>query len=185
MTLRGVLLFLLGAWCGASVFMWLVATQNFAVAARLLDTPSDGLADTAAALSPENLRLVLRHQASEVNRVFFNAIKRGEPGSSTAGGVQVPLAVAAFALAWRIRSGKLLLAGIGLMLLITLVLQFYVVPETILLGRLMDFVPREPPPPEAAPFWRLHGAYTALDMLKFMLGLAAGVVLLRQPAQRA
>ena len=175
MTLRGVLLFLLGAWCGASVFMWLVATQNFAVAARLLDTPSDGLADTAAALSPENLRLVLRHQAAEVNRVFFNGW----------GWVQVPLAVAAFALAWRIRSGKLLLAGIGLMLLITLVLQFYVVPETILLGRLMDFVPREPPPPEAAPFWRLHGAYTALDMLKFMLGLAAGVVLLRQPAQRA
>ncbi len=175
MTLRGVLLFLLGAWCGASVFMWLVATQNFAVAARLLDTPSDGLADTAAALSPENLRLVLRHQASEVNRVFFNGW----------GLVQVPLAVAALALAWRIRSGKLLLAVIGLMLLISLVLQFYAVPETIRLGRLMDFVPREPPPPEEAPFWRLHGAYTALDMLKFVLGLAAGVVLLRQPAQRA
>ena len=60
-------------------------------------------------------------------------------------------------------------------------LQFYVVPETIRLGRLMDFVPREPPPPEAAPFWRLHGAYTALDMLKFLLGLAAGILLLKQP----
>ena len=57
------------------------------------------------------------------------------------------------------------------MLLITVFLQLYVVPETVRLGRLLDFVPREPPPPEDAPFWRLHHTYTGLDMLKFVLGL--------------
>ena len=154
--------------------MWLVATQSFAVAARLLDAPSEGLAETAAALSPENLRLVLRHQASEVNRWFFGAW----------GWVQVPLAVVVFGSAVRLRGGKPMLGGLGVMLLITLALQFYVVPETVRLGRLLDFVPREPPPPEAAPFWRLHGAYTALDMLKFLLGLGAGVLLLKRPFGR-
>ena len=62
-------------------------------------------------------------------------------------------------------------------LLITVVLQLYVVPETIRLGRLLDFVPREPPPPEEAPFWRLHHTYTALDMLKFVLGLGVAATL--------
>ena len=66
------------------------------------------------------------------------------------------------------------------MLLICLALQFYVVPETIRLGRIIDFLPREPAPPEAAPFWRLHHTYTGLDMLKFLLGLATMGVLLRK-----
>jgi hypothetical protein len=65
------------------------------------------------------------------------------------------------------------LALIAVMVVIVVVLQGYVVPETIRLGRLLDFVPREPAPPEAAPFWRLHHTYTGLDMLKFLLGLAA------------
>jgi hypothetical protein len=66
----------------------------------------------------------------------------------------------------------LVVALAAVMLLITVFLQLYVVPETVRLGRLLDFVPREPPPPEAAPFWRLHHTYTGLDMLKFLLGLA-------------
>ena len=172
MTVRGLLLFLLGAWCGATVFMWLVATQNFAVATKLLEAPSSDFASAASPLAADNLRLVLRHQASEVNRLMFDGW----------GLVQVPLAAVALALAWRLRPGKFLLVAIGVMLLITLFLQFYAVPETIRLGRLMDFVPRDPPPPEATAFWRLHGAYTGLDMLKFLLGLGAALMLPRKQA---
>ena len=87
--------------------------------------------------------------------------------------LQIPIALVAFALAWRVGEGKTLLILVGLMLLIVLALQLYVVPETIRLGRILDFIPRDPPPPEDAPFWRLHHTYTGLDMLKFVLGLAA------------
>jgi hypothetical protein len=58
-------------------------------------------------------------------------------------------------------------------------LQFMVVPETIRLGRALDFAVRNPPPPESAPFWRLHAAYTTLDMLKFLLGIYGLVRLAR------
>lgn len=170
MRTRFTMLFLLGIWMGATVFMWTVATQNFAVVERILAGSSDGFAKTVSSLSPEELRLTLRYQASEVNRLFFEGW----------GMVQPPLAVLVMLLAWRSGSPKLVVAMTAVMLLITVFLQLYVVPETIRLGRLLDFVPREPPPPEAAPFWRLHHTYTGLDMLKFLLGLAVFLWTVRQ-----
>ena len=160
---RSILVFILGVWCGASVFMWFVATRNFAVARALQETPAAGFEQVTAALDAEAIRLTTRHQASEVNRLFFDAW----------GLVQIPIALIAFTLAWRAGAGRAVLLLVGLMLVIVLGLQLYVVPETIRLGRILDFMPRDPPPPEDAPFWRLHHTYTGLDMLKFVLGLAA------------
>jgi hypothetical protein len=163
MTARSTLLFVLGLWLGCTVFMWLVATQNFAVVEAIRSADNSGFSAAASDLSPENLRLVLRYQASEVNRLFFNGW----------GLAQLLIALAAIVLAWRAKLSRVPLALIAVMVVIVVVLQGYVVPETIRLGRLLDFVPREPAPPEAAPFWRLHHTYTGLDMLKFLLGLAA------------
>jgi hypothetical protein len=167
---RLILLLLLGAWLGATVFMWMVATQNFAVVERILAGRSERLAATASALSPEELRLVLRYQASEVNRLFFDIWGMTQP----------PLAVLVMLLAWRSESNRWVVAATAGMLLITVFLQVYVVPETVRLGRLLDFLPREPPPPEAAPFWRLHHTYTGLDMLKFAVGLGVALLLVKQ-----
>lgn len=169
MTSRSALLFVLGLWLGATVFMWLAATQNFAVVEAVRASDNAGFSAAASDLSPENLRLVLRYQASEVNRLFFNGW----------GLAQLPIAVVAIVLAWRAKLSRVPLVLIAAMVLIVVVLQGYVVPETVRLGRLLDFVPREPAPPEAAPFWRLHHIYTGLDMLKFLLGLAAAWLTVR------
>lgn len=150
--------------------MWFVATRNFAVARALQESPAAGFEQITAPLDAEAVRLVTRHQASEVNRLFFEGW----------GLVQIPIALIAFGLAWRADAGRALLVLAGLMLLIVASLQFYVVPETIRLGRILDFIPRDPPPPQDAPFWRLHHAYTGLDMLKFVLGLAAAGILVRK-----
>ena len=169
MTARSALLFVLGLWLGATVFMWLVATQNFAVVEAIRGSGNAGFSAAASGLSPENLRLVLRHQASEINRLFFNGW----------GMAQLPIALVAIVLARRAKLSRAPLLLIAAMAVIVAALQAYVVPETIRLGRLLDFVPREPPPPESAPFWRLHHAYTGLDMLKFLLGLAAALLTAR------
>ncbi len=171
---RLILLLLLGAWLGATVFMWMVATQNFAEVERVRASHSEGFAATVAKLTPDELRLVLRYQASEVNRLFFEGW----------GMLQPPLALLVMLLAWRSGGSRGVVAATAIMLLIVVFLQFYVVPETVRLGRLLDFIPRQPPPPESAPFWRLHHTYTGLDMLKFVLGLGvAFVVVKRSPAQ--
>ena len=168
------LLFLLGAWVGATLFMWMVATQNFAVVDQILEARSEGFARTVSALTAEQLRLALRYQASEVNRLFFEGW----------GMLQPPLAVLVMLLAWRSGSSRMVVGAVAAMLLITVFLQVYVVPETVRLGRVLDFLPREPAPPEAAPFWRLHHTYTGLDMLKFVLGLAVGLLVIRTGADR-
>ena len=130
---RLILLLLLGAWLGATLFMWMVATQNFAVVERIRASHSEGFAATVSKLSPEELRLVLRYQASEVNRLFFEGW----------GMIQPPLAVLVMLLAWRSGSGRRVVAVTAVMLLITVFLQVYVVPETVRLGRLLDFIPRD------------------------------------------
>ena len=66
------LLFLLGIWCGDSVFMWQTAIQNFGIANGLTESHNAGYLNAVSALSAENLRLAVRYQASEVNRLFFN-----------------------------------------------------------------------------------------------------------------
>ena len=147
--------------------MWFVATRNFAVARALQETPAAGFEQITTPLDAEAIRLVTRHQASEVNRLFFHGW----------GLVQIPIAIIALGLAWRVQEGRMLVLLAGLMLVIVTGLELYVVPETIRLGRVLDFIPRDPPPPEDAPFWRLHHAYTGLDMLKFVLGIASAVIL--------
>ena len=162
--------FVLGAWTGGTIFMWMVAMKNFQVVDAVLGAPPDAFRDTASALSADNLRLVMRYQASEVNRLFFDGW----------GMVQIVLAAAFLWPAWRL-GGRFLPAAAVLLLVTSLVLQFYVVPETIRLGRIIDFLPRDPAPPESVPFWRLHNAYTGLDMVKFFVILASlGAVLRRR-----
>jgi len=171
---RGALLFLLGVWCGASLFMWMVATQNFRVVDNVLQAPPHEFAALAEELEAEDVRLLMRHQASEVNRRFFYGW----------GAVQVPLAMIVVLLMWRARAGKLPFAAAIVLLLIVFGLQVYVVPETIRLGRMLDFAQRVPPPPQESKFWTLHHTYTALDMLKFLLALGSGIWLVwkRKPA---
>lgn len=160
---------------GATVFMWMVAAKNFAIVERILESPAEGFAATVSSLSPEELRLALRYQASEVNRLFFEGW----------GMLQPPLALLVMLLAWRSGNSRLIVAVTAAMLLITVFLQLYVVPETVRLGRLLDFVPREPAPPEAAPFWRLHHTYTGLDMLKFVMGLGVAFLTVKQASTQA
>lgn len=167
---RNLLLFVLGIWCGCSVFMWMVATQNFAVAKALQEAPAAGFTETTSGLDAEAIRLATRHQAGEVNRLFFNGW----------GMVQIPIALIALGLAWSSKSGRAVLVMVGVMAVIVVAFQLYVVPETIRLGRVMDFVPRDPPPPEDALFWTLHHTYTGFDMFKFLLGLITMGLLVRR-----
>ncbi len=164
-----LLIFLLGTWSGATVFMWQTAIQNFAVANGLAVSENTDYMGVVEGLSEVNLRLAVRHQASEVNRLFF----RGW------GNVQVLLAVVALFLAWKIRLGKAALGILGVMLSAVLFLQLYVLPESIRLGRMLDFVSHESLPEISSQFWTLHHSYTGIDMLRFSLGLYLLFLLLR------
>lgn len=161
--------FVLGAWLGATLFMWSLATQNFRLVDRLLASPAPAFQAHIASLPSGEARLLMRYQASEVNRLFFDRW----------GWAQLLLGAIFAWLVFRSSADLSLRAVAVLMLLIAAAMQFGVVPETIRLGRALDFAVRNPPPPETAPFWRLHAAYTTLDMLKFLLGVYGAARLAR------
>ena len=165
-----LLLFLLGAWSCGTLFMWQTAIQNFAVAEAIASSAHEGLAAAADGLAAGSLRSLVRHQASEVNRLFFGGW----------GWAQLGLATLALLLAWVCRCGRAVVVLVGGMLLITLALAVYVVPETVRLGRLMDFAADGSLPQVEGMFWTLHHAYTSVDMLKFAMGLVAAAIVCRR-----
>jgi hypothetical protein len=115
-----------------------------------------------AELTPGQTRLVLRHTASEINRTYFRAY----------GWAQIVLGVLLLALLVKqTPRDTTSLVIVGAMVVIVIPLTFYVTPEIIELGRRIDFVPRDPAPPEMGRFGMLHGAFTVLDGLKLVAGL--------------
>ena len=65
-------LLLAGAWLGALVLSWFVATANFRVVDRVLHPPVRPELEERLALVPPGFRReALRHLASEVNRALF------------------------------------------------------------------------------------------------------------------
>jgi hypothetical protein len=61
--------------------------------------------------------------------------------------------------------------ALWIVLAVVVLLLVYLTPAIVTLGRELDFVPRDPPPPGMSRFWVLHAAYTSMEMLKLAAGL--------------
>ncbi len=147
-----------------------VAAENFFGIDRLLNSPSANPVfqkDVAQLTQPE-ARLVLRYLSSELNRYYFMVW----------GWIEFALAVIILVLAVWLKHSRLI-AGFAVMLAITAVMSFYITPEITQVGRALDFIPRQPPPPGLAEFGKLHGTYSILDLIKLAIGLWMAVVLAR------
>jgi hypothetical protein len=153
---------ILSAWLVATPFMWFAATQSFATVDRILRTANPRFVEAAKGMAEGQTRVVLRHVASEINRAYFWGYGLAQ---AVFGGVLLLLL-------WHETPRDSLGFGVvcammGLVLILSLVLT----PMIVSLGRSIDFVPRNPPPPGMPRFWALHGAFTGLDGVKFLGGL--------------
>jgi hypothetical protein len=154
---------ILAAWLALTVCMWFAATGSFGTVRRVLEGGNPQLTETAKPLSTDQTRLLMRHAASEINRTYFRAY----------GWAQLVLGAALLGLLLRQSPRETTaLVIVGVMAAVAAALTFYVTPKVIALGRQIDFVPRKPAPPEMARFRMLHGAFTFLDGLKLLGGLA-------------
>ena len=159
--------FLSGCLILGSLFMIFVATQNFQTVDRVLTAPPPEAAQMFQTLGADNSRLLLRYMAGEDNRLFFVAW----------GLTEIALGIALTAmLLFILRSG--LLAGLaGGMVIITLFQHFRVTPEMITFGRMIDFGAGAGSAAYSQ-FWRLHGLYGVLEVVKLILGtVVAGFLL--------
>jgi hypothetical protein len=159
--------FLSGCLIMGSLFMIFVATQNFQSVDRVLASPPPQAAQMFETLGPQPSRTLLRYFAGEENQGFFIAWELAFIGFAVA-----LTAILLFA----IRSG--LLAGLaGGMLIIALFQHFYVTPQMISFGRLVNFGAGAGSPAYNQ-FWRLHGLYGVLEVVKLVMAIVIAAFLL-------
>ena len=163
--------FCLGLWVMGTVCISVAATQNFYTIDRLLASGGHpSFADGVDQLGAPAARDLLRYLSSELNRLFFRYWNLA----------QIPLGAATLWLVLGPSGDRRLRWLIGAMLGIALVLTVVVTPPIVSIGRGLDFVPRDPPPPNLATFGILHAAYTSLEMVKAAMGLCAASLICRR-----
>ncbi len=153
---------ILSLWLGITFFMWFAAGRSFATVERVLQSQKPEFRKVIEASNAEKIREVLRYLASEINRTYFGAY----------GWTQVILGLTLLSLLFRQSPrDSFSLVFTSIMVLLVLVLALVITPQIVALGRSMDFVPRNPRPPQMGRFGLLHGLYTGLDGLKLLAGL--------------
>ena len=153
---------ILSTWLTLTLVIWFAVTKSYATVERVLRTANPQFVEATQGMAEGQARLVLRYLASEINRAFFWGY----------GVAQAVLGGLLLLVLWRETPRDSLgfiavCAMMGLVLILTLVFT----PMIVSLGRSIDFVPRNPPPPVMPRFWALHGAFTGLDGAKFLAGL--------------
>jgi hypothetical protein len=157
-------MFVIGMWLAGTIIVSVVATQNFRTVDRLMmQSAHPQFLSIVERVEKPAARDFLRYLSSELNRLYFRLWNLS----------QLLLGLVLLWLTWqapfRVR------IAVSLMLAIVVVMLAWLVPQITAVGRGLDFVPRDPPPPALRRFWMLHGAYTGLEMLKLAIGAVAAV----------
>ena len=176
MSMRRFVAFLLGVWLGGSLFMSVIATHNLASADRVLASPPPAAAKIIDSLGADSARLLLRHQASELNRIYFEYW----------GGAQLVIGAAVFGLLlFATREGKWPVVTALVMIVVVALMRFILTPDLVTFGRQLDFVANPMGTAEYTRFWGVHRAYGIAELVKCGLGLILlGLLLFRVQRKR-
>jgi hypothetical protein len=142
--------------------MWFAATRSFSTVEGVLKRAEPQFVEATKPLGEGPTRVVLRYMASEINRTLFWGY----------GALQIGLGAILFLLLWRQTPRNAVDIGVvASMLALAVILTLAITPLLVSLGRGIDFVPRNPPPPVMPRFWALHGSFTGLDGVKLLAGI--------------
>ena len=149
--------------------MIFVATGNFGTVDRVLAAPPAQATQMFQALGPDHARLLLRYLAGEENRFFFTSWELA----------QIVLSALLTALLLLAVKSRLMAGFTGAMLILVLFQHLRVTPEMVAFGRLIDFGAGAGAGSAAySQFWRLHGLYGVLEIVKLVLLFAVAGILL-------
>jgi hypothetical protein len=157
--------------------MAFVAAQNLKQVNRLLDEATPTARIELKAMGP-NARTMLLYHASEQNRLYLKEWTLAQLGFGS-----LFLMIMLFGS----HESASVLIGILLMILLTALQRFFIVPEMAVLGRMTDFLPADQGMPERNRFWVLQTAYYGVEAAKwvFALILTAGMVFSRRRSGRS
>ena len=153
---------ILGAWIMSTLCMWFAATRSFATVEWVMKGGQPQFVETTKPLGQASTRVVIRYMASEINRTLFRGY----------GVLQIGLGALLFLLVLRQNPRHALdISLVAIMLTLSVFLTLVITPMVTSVGRSIDFLPRNPPPPIMPRFWMLHGTFTSLDGVKLLAGV--------------
>jgi hypothetical protein len=153
---------ILGAWIASTLCMWFAATRSFATVESVRKRAEPQFVEITKPLGEAPTRVVLRYMASEINRTLFWGY----------GAVQIGFGALLFLLVLRQSPRHTLDIGlVATMLTLSIILTLVITPMVTSVGRSIDFLPRNPPPPIMPRFWMLHGSFTSLDGVKLLASI--------------
>ena len=164
-----LLLCLLGSWIVLTITMGFLASGNF----RVLDPARLRNADEVFREIPagQERRQDLRYAASELNRYYFRIYSA----------VHLVIAAAALALhGWSRQRSRWITLGLAACTVTAVLYLVWLTPALVDLGRAIDFMPRDPEPPQVVGFYRLHRLDVALELTKLVVLASITVGLIRQ-----
>jgi hypothetical protein len=154
---------ILGAWIMSTLCMWFAATRSFSTVESVLKRAQPQFMETTKPLGEGPTHMVLRYMASEINRTLFWGY----------GALQIVLGAILLLLVWRQTPRHVVEIGVvTAMLALSVILTPVITPMLVSIGRSIDFLPRNPPPPVMSRFWALHRSFTGLDGVKLFAGIA-------------
>jgi hypothetical protein len=155
-------MFCMAIWLTGSVFITVIATQNFFTVDRLVENPPNGAFQSlVVGMESPSARELLRYLSSELNRLYFQYWNL----------VQLPVGIIALRLVSPIPGSKHATWGIAAMLFVVLFLMVFITPSMLTIGRALDFVPRDPVPQKLRTFGLLHVTYAVFTLINFVLGI--------------
>jgi hypothetical protein len=153
--------FLLGSLLLGSLFLTFVATRNFRAVDAMLGAPPPEAAKMIQTLGHSNARQLLRYLAGEENRSYFETWEIA----------QIVLGLALTGILLFGVENRLLASLAGAMLILALFQHFKITPDMLWLGRSIDFVPAAAESQARDQFWKLHGIYSGIEVVKMLLAI--------------
>jgi len=155
--------------------MW-VTRENLLSVDRILAQPDPAATLRIKVLGKEEARLLLRYEASEMNRYYLEIWEI----------VQVVLgALFFFFLLFGTTEGKFSLALALVLLILILIQRFLLTPELNAIGRLLDFSSPVMVHGERARYRVVHAAYLAIEAAKWAIQLLLAWLLVGRSRSRS
>lgn len=152
---------ILGGWLAGCLLMAWVAMESFHSVDRAMQDPAALSSAQFQKLGHAGVRQLLRHQVGEQNRFLFEHWEQA----------QLLIGIAIFGLLlFGTHVGKVELGLPLLMMLLVAVAHWLITPQIIALGRTLDFLPSLAPAHEETRLRAMHSAYTAIEVMKLLVG---------------
>ena len=165
----------IGMWICGTLIVSFVAAENFFTVDRLLTgSMNSTFPILVGKLGQPQSRDLLRYLSSELNRLYFQAWNV----------MQFVIGALILWLIARNPAATKARWGIVVMLAVVVLMMVWLTPEITALGRSLDFVPRDPPPPSMHRFWILHGTYTILEIGKLIVAVIVAIWISRSTPSR-